>query len=74
MSKNTMSMDELLASTEVAELKIGDVIEGTITSVRKHEVWLDLGPNGVGVVMRREIGYGQKLEEGEKVTTSVVDP
>jgi len=69
-----MSMDELLASTEVAELKIGDVIEGTITSVRKHEVWLDLGPNGVGVVMRREIGYGQKLEEGEKVTTSVVDP
>ena len=74
MSKNSMSMDELLASTEVAELKTGDVIEGTITSVRKHEVWLDLGPNGVGVVMRREIGYGQKLEEGEKVTTSVVDP
>jgi small subunit ribosomal protein S1 len=24
--------------------------------------------------MRREIGHGQKLEEGEKVTTSVVDP
>jgi small subunit ribosomal protein S1 len=74
MSKVTMTMDELLASTEVAELKTGDVIEGTITSVRKHEVWLDLGPNGVGVVMRREIGFGQKLEEGEKVTTSVVDP
>jgi len=67
-------MDDLLASTEIKQLKVGDVIEGTITSVRKHEVWLDLGANGVGVVMRREIGHGQKLEEGIKVTTSVVDP
>jgi small subunit ribosomal protein S1 len=67
-------MDDLLASTEIKQLKTGDVVEGTITSVRKHEVWLDLGANGVGVVMRREIGHGQKLEVGEKVTTSVVDP
>jgi len=75
MSKNaTLTMDDLLASTEIKQLKVGDVIEGTITSVRKHEVWLDLGANGVGVVMRREIGHGQKLEEGIKVTTSVVDP
>lgn len=73
MSK-TMTMDDLLASTDIKQLKTGDVIEGTITSVRKHEVWLDLGANGIGVVMRREIGHGQKLEEGEKVTTSVVDP
>lgn len=73
MSK-TMTMDELLASSEVKQLKTGDVIEGTITSVRKHEMWLDLGANGVGVVMRREIGHGQKLDIGEKVTTSVVDP
>ena len=70
----TLTMDELLASTDVEQLKVGDVVEGTITSVRKHEVWVDLGPNGVGVVMRREIGYGQKLEDGQKVTTSVVDP
>ncbi|RTK94478.1 S1 RNA-binding domain-containing protein [Candidatus Saccharibacteria bacterium] len=75
MSKNAnLSMDDLLASSEIKQLKTGDVIEGKITSVRKHEVWLDLGANGVGVVMRREIGHGQKLEEGESVTTSVVDP
>ncbi len=67
-------MDELLASAEIKQLKTGDVIEGVITSVKKHEVWLDLGANGVGVVLRREIGHGQKLEVGEKVTTSVVDP
>jgi len=71
---NTATMDDLLASVDIKQLKTGDVVEGTITSVRKHEVWVDLGPNGVGVVMRREIGYGQKLEENSKVTTSVVDP
>ena len=71
---STLTMDDLLASSDIKQLKTGDVVEGTITSVRKHEVWVDLGPNGMGVVMRREIGHGQKLEENEKVTTSVVDP
>lgn len=74
MSKNTMTMDDLLASSDIKQLKTGDVVDGVITSVRKHEVWLDLGANGVGVVMRREIGHGQKLEIGDTVTTSVVDP
>lgn len=74
MSKAAVTMDELLASTEVNQLKAGDVVEGAILSVRKHEVWVDLGPNGVGVVLRREIGHGQKLEPGQQVTTSVVDP
>lgn len=75
MSKNsTLTMDDLLEQTEVKQLKTGDVVEGVITSVKKHEVWVDLGANGVGVVMRREIGHGQELEEGASVTTSVVDP
>ncbi len=73
MSK-TVTMDELLASSDVQLLKPGDVVEGTITSVKKHEVWVDLGAHGVGVVLRREIGQGQQLEVGQKVTTSVVDP
>jgi len=67
-------MDELLASSDIKQLKPGDVVEGTIASVRKHEVWVDLGANGVGVVMRREVSQGQTLEEGQKVVTSVVDP
>ncbi len=74
MSKNSITMDDLLASTNIAGLKTGEVVEGVVSSVRKHEVWIDLGANGVGVVMRREIGHGQVLEEGQKVTTSVVDP
>lgn len=74
MSKNTVTMDDLLESTSVKQLKTGDVIEGVVTSVHKHEVWVDLGASGVGVVMRREIGHGQQLEEGQQILTSVVDP
>ncbi len=69
-----VTMDDLLESSTDTRIKVGDVIEGTITSVKKHEVWVDLGAQGIGVVMRREIGHSQKLEVGEKVTTSVVDP
>lgn len=74
MSKKSLTMDELLEGSSIQNLKTGDVVEGSITSVKKHEVWIDLGPHGVGVVMRREVGHGQKLEVGESVTTSVVDP
>lgn len=75
MSKaTTLTMDELLALSDIQQLKTGDVIEGVVTSVRKNEVWIDLGANGVGVVMRREIGHGQQLEEGQQVVVSVVDP
>lgn len=75
MSKNTtVTMDELLASSDIKQLEAGDVVEGVVSSVRKHEVWIDLGASGVGVVMRREIGHGQTLEEGQKVTVSVIDP
>ena len=75
MSKSqSITMDELLAGSDIQQLKTGDVIEGVVTSVRKNEVWIDLGANGVGVVMRREIGHGQTLEEGQTVVTSVVDP
>lgn len=75
MSKaSTLTMDELLASSDVKQLTAGEVVEGTIISVKKNEAWIDLGARGTGVVMRREIGYGQKLEAGQTVTISVIDP
>ncbi len=67
-------MDDLLNEVQQKQLAVGEVIEATILSVAKHEIWLDLGINGVGMVPRREIGYGQKLEVGEPVVASVVDP
>jgi ribosomal protein S1 len=51
MSKTSITMDELLAGSSVTQLKTGDVVEGMVTSVQKHEVWMDLGANGIGVMM-----------------------
>ncbi len=67
-------MDELLASSDIKQLKTGDVVEGIVNSVRKHEIWIDLGASGVGVVMRREVSQGTPLVEGQTIVTSVVDP
>ena len=75
MPKNdTITMDELLAGSDVAALSAGDVVEGVVSSIKKHEVWVDLGARGVGVIMRREVAYGTPLEEGAPVTVSVIDP
>jgi len=74
MSTKVLTMDELLASSDITGLSASDTVEGVVTSIKKNEVWIDLGAAGVGVVMRREIGYGQKLEPGQSVTVSVIDP
>lgn len=73
MSKNSVTMDELLASTTIKQLKAGDVIEGTVLSIKKHEAWIDLSVYGLGIVLRREINAAN-LEEGKPVTVSVIDP
>lgn len=74
MSNSTITMDDLLQDSKVERLTAGSIVEGTVASVKKHEVWVDLGANGTGVVMRREIGHGQTLEAGQPVTVSVIDP
>ncbi|MEI6756088.1 MAG: S1 RNA-binding domain-containing protein [bacterium] len=73
MSKE-ITMDELLAGSDINVLTTGEVVEGVVTAIKKNEVWIDLGARGVGVVLRREIGHGQKLEAGQSVTVSVIDP
>ncbi len=73
MSK-TMTMDELLATSDIQPLKSGDVVEGTITELKKNEVWIDLGAHGVGIVTRREMARSSELKEDEPVTVSVIDP
>ena len=70
----TITMDDLLAGDSVKQLTAGEVITGTILSVRKHEVLVDLGAQGVGVVPRREVGYSRNLAVGDEVTASIVDP
>ncbi len=73
MSKN-ITMDDLLNEESAQGLNHGDLIEATVMAVKKHQVWLDMGAQGIGLVIRREIGRGQQLEEGQKVTASVIDP
>ena len=67
-----LTMDDLLAKSP-AQIKAGDMVEGTIMSVKKNEVWLDLGANGIGVISRREVGGGD-LNQGDTITTSVIEP
>lgn len=66
-------MDELLAGDSVKQLTAGEVITGTVLTLRKHEVLIDLGAQGVGYVPRREVGFSRALKEGDEVTASVVD-
>ena len=73
MAKANLTMDELLATSEVKHLKTGDMVEGVVTSVKKHEVWVDMGPNGVGVIFRREVGTGA-LEEGQTSAPALSTP
>lgn len=76
MAKATITMDELLANADdsVKQLTQGEVIVGKILTIRKHEVLVDLGPQGIGLVPRREVGYSKELKIGDEVTASIVDP
>jgi len=68
-------MDELLASADdsVKQLTQGEAIVGKILSIRKHEVLVDLGAQGIGLVPRREVGFSRALNIGDEVTASIVD-
>lgn len=68
-----ITMDDLLNEEAAAQLASGEVIEGKVLSVKKHEIWVDLGAHGIGLVPRREIGFVRNLNEGDSVTASVVD-
>lgn len=73
-TKAPLTMDDLLASeSSVTQITAGETITGTVLSLRKHEVLIDLGPQGVGLVPRREVGFSRALAEGDEVTASVVD-
>ncbi len=74
MAKAT-TMDELLAaeSDSVKQLAQGDSVVGTILTIRKHEVLVDLGAQGIGLVPRREVGLYRNLNIGDEITASIVD-
>lgn len=74
MATKALTMDDLLAGeSSVKQLVAGETITGTVLSVKKHEVLIDLGAQGVGLVPRREVGFGRTLTAGDEVTASIVD-
>ena len=70
-----MTMDELLAEAgdSVKQAVIGETVTGTVLSVKKHEILIDLGAQGVGLVTRKEVSFGRNLEVGSEVSASVID-
>ena len=75
MANATITMDDLLAQAgdNVKQLTAGEVVHGTVLSVKKHEVLIDLGSLGVGLVPRREVGFSKACAVGDEVTASVID-
>ncbi len=73
MAKAKLTMDELLAQNDVAAIKQGDIATGTVASIKKHELLIDLGAQGVGIVPRREISFSKDLKVGDEVQASVLD-
>lgn len=74
MATQALTMDDLLAQEgAVKQLVAGETITGVVLNVKKHEVLVDLGAQGVGLVPRREVGFGRTLAEGDEVTASIVD-
>ncbi len=74
------TMQELLAQegVEIKVPKTGDVLEGTVLSVGKNEVYVDIDGIGLGVVRGREL-YDDAvrlglLKIGDKVMASVLEP
>lgn len=75
---SAQSMGELMDSgAEIRVLKPGDMVEGTMISVSKNEVYIDLAGYGIGVVRGRELYDDQatlnSLKPGDKITASVVE-
>jgi small subunit ribosomal protein S1 len=75
-TKEATTMEELLATSEgaAAALNVGDVVEGTVIAAEKHEIWLDLGARGTGLVIGREIETADDINPGDTISASVLEP
>lgn len=70
-----ITMDDLLSQDDpaVKPLAASDVVDGKVLSIQRHEILVDLGAKGVGLVPKRELGSSRSLAIGEEVTASVID-
>lgn len=74
MTNKSTTMDELLAGDNGAkQLAQGDSVSGKVLSIRKHEILIDLGAQGIGLVPRREAVFYKGLNVGDEILASIVD-
>ncbi len=78
-AQKAQTMAELIENgVDIKVLKTGDMVEGTLISVGKNEVYVDLEGYGIGVVRGRELYDDEatlnSLKPGDKIFVSVVEP
>ena len=75
MADAKITIDDLLAQAgdSVKQLTVGETVDGTVLSVKKHEILIDLGPLGVGLVPCREVCLSKNYNVGDSVIASVID-
>lgn len=73
-TKSELTMEQLLADHQIPALVAGDVVEGTVIASEKHEIWLDLGPRGTGLVVGREIDQSGGIQPGDTISAGVLEP
>ena len=77
--KNTNHpMDELLNEGKSIKIpKVGDLVEGSVISISKNEVYLDLDGITTGIIRGKEIydesDENSSLKVGDKATATIVD-
>lgn len=76
--KTSPAMEELLASSEATQVpKVGDIVEGTIISVGKREVRLDIPGFTTGLIRGREVtdesGEYNNLKVGDHASATVLE-
>lgn len=67
-------MEDLLAQESVGGLEVGEIVEGTVIDAEKHEIWVDLGPRGTGLIVGREIERTGDIKPGDLISASVLEP
>ncbi len=72
-SAKSAAMAEILAQSQDAKFKNGSLVEGTVTSVKNGEVFIDIGYKSTGSVDASEFGEGAEIKEGDKVTVMLKD-
>lgn len=78
--KHATSMAELLkkVSTQVTNLKKGDLVPGTVTKLTPHEILVDIDAKAEAVVLEKERRLMNSLlaslKVGDKVTVQILNP